>query len=140
MTRPSDLEVYERRASYEFPPGTQLCDQLPPRETPEAQVASANAWEFFRLVRMHGGQHPHLTWHEPHERPIVILSPVVKLTEGPGFEHGAHWALMHCHAWDDRRRFLDMGGEEVKAYFRAWREQRAAQGRAYSLPPYPAGG
>ena len=33
-------------------------------------------------VRLHGGKEPHLTWHELDDRPIVTISPVVKLTEG----------------------------------------------------------
>ena len=48
------------------------------------------------------------------------MSPVVKLREGPDFSFGARWALVQYHAWEDRRRFLDMEDAAVKEFFRRW--------------------
>ena len=124
-TKPSDIEVYERRSHYRFPPDTPTSPVLPWKETPEEQVACAFLWEFFRLVRLTGGRSPSLAWHPSDCLPIVIISPVVKLAEGPDFAFGARWGLMQDHPWDDRRKFLDMSDEEVKTYFRTWRSTSA---------------
>ena len=51
------------------------------------------------------------------------MSPTVKLTKGPDFAFGARWALMQYHPWRERREFLDMSDEDVKQYFRAWRQR-----------------
>ena len=48
-----------------------------------------NAGDFFRLVRFKGGGTPMLQWYEPSDRPIVTISPVVKLSIGAGFAFGA---------------------------------------------------
>ena len=119
-TKPSDLEIYERRVLYWFAPGTPVSDQLPARDTPEEQVAELHAWDFFRFVRFKTGQHPMLEWYEPADRPIVTISPGVKLSIGSDFAFGARWALMQYHSWTDRRHFLDMSDEEVKTYFLSW--------------------
>ena len=121
-TKPSDVELYERRSSYVFDAGTPICPDLPPEETPEDQVRKMNLWDFFRLVRFRGGRNPWLEWHEPDSRPIVVMSPQVKLTEGPRFAFGARWALMQYHPWDDRKTFLNMTDDDVKKYFRSWRQ------------------
>ena len=121
-TKPSDVELYERRHRYRFwPTDTPPSTDLPPQTTPEEQVSLASLWDFFRLVRFRGGRHPYLEWHDQVARPIVVMSPVVKLTEGPDFAFGARWALMQYHAWTDRRFFLDMPDEQVKTVFRQWR-------------------
>ncbi len=78
-TKPSGLKLYERRACYSFPLETALSEALPARGTPEEQVAAASLFDFFRLVQFHGGRSPHLTWHRPDARPIVMFSLVVKL-------------------------------------------------------------
>ena len=119
-TKPSDLELYERRTSYSFPQDSGLSVHLPTQRTPEEQVAAASVYELFRFVRFHGGRYPHLSWHEPFDMPIITMSPVVKLREGPDFALGARWALVQYHAWKDRRDFLDMDDELVKHTFRAW--------------------
>ena len=98
------------------------------QETPEEQVKHMSVEEFFRFVQFHGGRTPYLTWHdpdglEPSRMPIVIISPAVKLREGPDFAFGARWALMKYHPWDDRRHFLEMDDSAVKEYFRSWVEQ-----------------
>ena len=122
-TKPSDVELYERRGNYSFwPAGIPTLPHLPPQSTPEEQVAAANLWEFFRLVRFKGGRHPYLQWYDPAEWPIVVMSPSVKLTEGPDFAFGARWALMQFHPWSARNQFLDMSDVEVKQYFRDWRQ------------------
>ena len=120
VTKPSDLELYERRQYYEFADGAGLSAYLPHQATPKEQVLQASLYEFFRTVRFHGGKHPRLSWHEPKDMPIVIMSPVVKLREGPDFAFGARWALMQIHTWTERRRFLDMDDDAVRAYFRTW--------------------
>jgi len=127
-TKPSDLELYERRTMYTFPLDTCISPNLPWRATPEQQVAAASAYEFFRLVQFKGGKQPHLVWHEEDIMPIVTISPVIKLMEGPDFAFGARWALMQYHPWEDRRWFLDMSDVAVKDYFREW-----LQGPAYPL-------
>ena len=119
-TKPSDLELYERRTWYRFSPGTDISESLPARETAEEQVAAANLYDFFRLVQFHGGRNPYLSWHAPLSRPVVTMSPVVKMREGPDFAFAARWGLMQYHAWEDRRLFLDMTETEVKEYFRTW--------------------
>ncbi len=80
--------------------------------------------EFFRFVNFHCAKTPHLTWYdpdgsEPSRMPIVIMSPVVKLREGPDFAFGARWALMQYHPWEVRNRFLEMEKTAVKDYFRS---------------------
>ena len=121
-TKCSDVELYERRDRYRFwPENTPPSTDLPPQTTPEEQVLKASLWDFFRLVRYRGGRHPYLEWHDQIARPIVVMSPVVKLTEGPDFAFGARWALMQYHAWTDRRFFIDMPDEQVKTFFRQWR-------------------
>ena len=107
-TKPSDVAVYERRCQYSFPPSSPSSPHLPPQATPEMQVAAASLWDFFRLVRFRGGRNPYLQWHDPKDWPIVIMSPVVKLTEGPDFAFGARWALMQYHPWQERKQFLEM--------------------------------
>ena len=83
-------------------------------------MAAANLWDFFRFVRFHGGRTPFLEWHPEGSLPIVIMSPTAKLTEGPGFAFGARWALVQYHPWDRRDRFIGMGDEDAKRYFRTW--------------------
>ena len=119
-TKPSDLELYERRTCYRFAEGTRPSDDLPLKETPEEQVLGMYAFDFFRLVSLRGGQHPLLQWYEPDSRPIVIISPVVKLTIGADFAFGARWALMQYHPWTDRRHFLDMSDTAVRDHFVKW--------------------
>ena len=72
-------------------------------------------------MQLKGGKYLHLKWHDRDARPIVVMSPVVKLTEGPEFTFAVQWALMQYHAWTDRRFFIDMLDEEVKKHFRGWR-------------------
>jgi len=121
-TNRSDVDLYEHRTWYRFWPADTLpSPHLPPQTTPEEQVSQASLWDFFRFVRFHGGRHPFLEWHDPTAWPIVVMSPVVKLTEGPNFCFGARWALMQHHAWTDRRHFLDMTDDQVKSKFRHWR-------------------
>ena len=122
-TKPSDVELYERRIRYAFQPSdTPNSPHLPPADTPEEQVAAASLWDFFRLVRFRGGRNPYLEWHEPADCPIVVMSPTAKLTEGPDFAFGARWTLLQYHAWVDRSHFMDMNDEEVKECFRNWRQ------------------
>ena len=121
-TKPSDVEIYERRSSYYFAAGTPTSPHFAPQATPEEQVAAANLWDFFRYVRFKGGRHPWLEWHDAASCPIVVMSPVVKLTEGANFAFGARWALMQYHPWDDRKTFLDLSDAEVADRFRAWRK------------------
>ena len=121
-TKPSDLELYERRTWYRFAEGSAISGHLPVKATPEDQVAAASVDEFFRFVRFHGGKHPYLSWHEPFDMPIITMSPVVNLREGPDFAFGARWALVQYHVWFNRRDFLDMDEKDVKDKFRAWVE------------------
>ena len=51
---------------------------------------------------------------------IDMMSPTVKLREGPDFAFGARWALMQYHPWRDRQHFLGMDKDAVKTYFRQW--------------------
>ena len=55
--------------------------------------------------------------------PIVIISLVLKLREGPSFAFGARWALMQYHVWADRKEFLDASDADVASRFRIWVEQ-----------------
>ncbi len=125
ITSISDVELYENRSQFEFEDGAGLSSHLPPTETPEQQVADASLYDFFRLVRFHGGRRPYLSWHEENTWPIVVMSPVLKLAEGPDFAFGARWALMQYHAWQSRMEFLDASDEEVKDRFRRWVETAA---------------
>ena len=78
-----DIDLYGSRVHYYFwPEGTPISPHLPPKDTLEEQVAAANLWEFFRLVRFHGGKEPYFEWHDNSRLPIVVMSPTVKLTEG----------------------------------------------------------
>ena len=88
-TMPSDVDLYEHRTSYRFATDTPPSPHLPQQTTPEEQVLAASLWDFFRLVRFKGGQHPCLQWHDAAAWPIVVMSPVVKLIEGPTLP----WAL-----------------------------------------------
>ena len=121
----SDVELYENRTEFEFDDGAGLSEHLPKAETPEQQVADASLYDFFRLVRFHGGKNPYFTWHEENALPIVVMSPVLKLAEGPNFAFGARWALMQYHVWYNRRQFLDASDEDVKDRFRRWVETTA---------------
>ena len=71
MTKMSDVELYENRTEFEFDDGAGLSEHLPKAETPEQQVADASLYDFFRLVRFHGGKNPYFTWHE--ETPVLEL-------------------------------------------------------------------
>ena len=115
----SDVDLYEKRLQHWFPEGTPISPHLPAKETPEEQVAAANAWDFFRFVRFRGGRNAYFEWHPEGSMPIVIMSPVVKLAEGADFAFGARWALMQYHPWEDRGHFMNMSDQEVKHYFRA---------------------
>ena len=54
-TRPSDVDLYERRTFYCFwPTDTPPSPHLPQQTTPEEQVSAASLWDFFRLVRFKG--------------------------------------------------------------------------------------
>ena len=119
-TKPSDLELYERRGWYTFASGSSILSDLPHRATPEEQVLDLCAWDFFRLVTLKGGQNPFLEWYDPASRPIVLISPAVSLAIGADFAFGARWALLQYHPWTDRRWFLDMESKEVKKYFDQW--------------------
>ena len=122
-TKPSDLELYERRAGYCFEEGTSPSEDVPYQDSPEEQVAEMSAYDFFRLVKLRGGKRPSLEWHPKESRPIVTISPSIKLREGADFAFGARWALMQYHPWLDRREFLGMSDADVKARFRAWIEE-----------------
>ena len=76
---------------------------------------------FFRFVRFRGGRIPYLEWQSEGSLPIVIMTPNVKLVEGPDFAFGARWTLMQHHPWESRKEFLEMTDDEVKIYFRSWR-------------------
>ena len=119
-TKPSDIELYERRCQYYFWEGAPLSPHLAPKDTPEEQVAAAHAWDFFRLVRFRGGHMEYFEWFEEGSIPIVVISPTLKLTEGPDFAFGARWAMMQYHPWTDRKQFLEMADEDIKTVFRRW--------------------
>ncbi len=59
-TKPSDLEMYEKRTKWYFSEGAPLSPDLPEAETPEEQVEAACAFDFFRLARFHVGKEPWL--------------------------------------------------------------------------------
>ena len=120
-TKPSDLELYERRSEYWFAEGTPISRRVPPKETPEEQVTDMCAWDFFRFVHLRGGRESLLEWYEPECMPVVTMTPALKLGIGSSFSFGARWALMQYHPWCDRRRFVSMSDGEVTTYFRAWR-------------------
>ena len=89
LTKMSDVELYERRTEFQFAEGTDISPHLPHAGTPEQQVMDASLFDFFRLVRFHGGKQPYLSWHAEDAFPITIMSPVLKLVEGPNFAFGA---------------------------------------------------
>ena len=89
MTQKSDVDLYENRTWYPFAEDAGLSIHLPAKETPEQQVADASLFDFFRLVHFHGGRWPYLSWRKESEWPILIMSPVIKLVEGPDFAFGA---------------------------------------------------
>jgi hypothetical protein len=128
----SDVELYESRTKFEFwklvSPGnwqkeTDISSLLPYAGSPEEQVRNASLYEFFRLVRYHGGKTPYLSWHEEDRLPITIMSPVLKLVEGPTFAFNARWALMQYHVWYNRSDFMEANDDEVKRRFRQWMDQ-----------------
>ena len=80
--------------AYYLQAGTQPSPHLPVRESPERQVAEMSVYTLFRYVRFHGGKQTYFTWHEEDAMPIVIVSPVTKLREGPVFAFAARWALI----------------------------------------------
>ena len=118
VTKMSDVELYERRTEFEFAEDAGISPHLPDVGTPEEQVLRASLFDFFRLVHFHGGRYPYLSWYAEGECPIVIMSPVVKLAEGPNFAFGARWALMQEHVWYNRNEILGASDEEVKLRFR----------------------
>lgn len=126
ITKPSDLEFYESRLMYSFAEDCGLSEYLPAAATNMEQLAAASLYEFFRLVRFHGGKDPYLSWHGPDEMPIVMTSPEAKLTEGPDFSFGARWALMQHHPWRNRWEFMGMEDEQVKCKFREWIDSNKA--------------
>ena len=81
-TKPSDLELYERRSEYWFAEGTPISRRVPPKETPEEQVADMCAWDFFRFVHLRGGRESLLEWYEPDGMPVVTMTPALKLGIG----------------------------------------------------------
>ena len=88
-TKPSDLELYERRTWYKFQKGSGSSDSLPPQSSPEEQVRMARAFDFFRLVQFHGGTRPYFAWHNWGARPITKITLVINLREGGNFAFGA---------------------------------------------------
>ena len=89
VTQLSDIVLYERRVYYWFSYGTGISEHLPPKDTPEEQVAACSLFDFFRLVQFHGGKNPYLSWYDPDSMPILVMSPVFKLRGGPDFAFGA---------------------------------------------------
>ena len=71
-------------------------------------------------MQFHGGQATRLTWHSVDALPVVTMSPIVVLKEGPDFSFNARWALLQYHPWTNRRQFLNAGDEAVKHHFRTW--------------------
>ena len=119
-TKPSDLEMYEKRTKWYFSEGAPLSPDLPEAETPEEQVEAACAYDFFRLARFHGGKEPWLEWYPPLERPIVLISPTIRLNVEGDFPKRARWTLLQYHPWTDRNQFLNeacMTDEAVVTYF-----------------------
>ena len=125
VTKMSDVELYEKRAKYWFAWGSAISPHLPHADTPEQQVSKASLFDFFRLVRFHGGKDPYLEWHDVDALPITSMSPVLKLVEGPSFAFGARWALMQYHVWYDRSDFMEASDDEVKLRFRQWMDDPA---------------
>ena len=72
VTPKSDVDLYEARTELEFEEGTELSQHLPNAATPEAQVQNACLYDFFRLVRYHGGKNQRLSWHAENAFPIVL--------------------------------------------------------------------
>ena len=71
------------------------------------------------------GRQPHLAWHmekkgDFSEMPILTISPVYKLREGPDFAFGARWCLIQYHPWTSRRQFFDKSDDEIEEYFKEW--------------------
>ena len=115
----SDLALYGQRMWYQFGWETKPSPHLPWRSTPQEQLEYMSIYEFFRFVRFHGGRYKYLSWHDPDgsdpsSMPIVMMSPVLKLSEGPDFAFGARWALIQHHPWQDCSYFLDMEDAAVK--------------------------
>lgn len=125
VTKMSDVELYENRKQYEFEEGAEISPHLPYAATSELQVKDASLFDFFRLVHFHGGRKPYLSWHAEGEFPITILSPVLKLAEGPSFAFSTRWALMQYHVWHNRNDFLEASDDEVKRLFRQWMDDTA---------------
>jgi hypothetical protein len=130
----SDLELYECREQLWFECGSDPSPYLPWQETPEAQVASASLYDYFRFVQYHGGREPYLSWRdpsgaEPSLLPIVCMQPAVRLKENDNFARNARWALLQYHVWSNRLTTFffeaDSNGdpkepERVKNFFREW--------------------
>ena len=53
VTKPHDLELYERRLRYPFQDFSQISPYLPEQTTPMEQVARASVFEFFRSGKAH---------------------------------------------------------------------------------------
>ena len=122
-TKPSDLELYERRTQYGFADFTPICEDLPAYcegSTPWEQAQNLSMFDFFRFVQFKGGRNPTLAWHPKDKRPIVTIAPSARLREGADFAFGARWALLQYHPWIQRSRFLDLNDAEVQHYFRQW--------------------
>jgi len=124
-TTMSDIDLYESRGAYYFQAGTLPSPHVPVRESPELEVAEMSVYTFFRYVRFHGGKQTYFTWHEEDAMPIVIVSPVTKLREGPGFAFAVRWALIQYHVWADRAEFISPSDEVVVEHFRDWLETPA---------------
>ena len=130
----SDLELYECREQLWFECGSDPSPYLPWQETPEAQVASASLYDYFRFVQYHGGREPYLSWRdpsgaEPSLLPIVCMQPAARLKENDNFARNARWALLQYHDWSNRLTTFffeaDSNGdpkepERVKNFFREW--------------------
>ena len=115
--------MYEKRTKWYFSEGAPLSPDLPEAETPEEQVEAACAYDFFRLARFHGGKEPWLEWYPPLERPIVLISPTIRLNVEGDFPKRARWTLLQYHPWTDRNQFLNeacMTDEAVVTYFDKW--------------------
>ena len=85
--------------------GRQICSW---REGLCPTVMDASLFDLFRLVRFHGGKQHYLSWRAEDELPIMIMSPVHKLAEGPGCAFSASWA------------FMEASDDQVKLRFRQW--------------------
>ena len=153
VAKPSDVDLYEGRWWYDFasdtmcskrlphvrmtctdyhdcqcPTSCDVCDLETVASTPYEQLLKMSAFQFFWLVRFIGGRYPKLQWHDDGRLPIVLMSPTIKLMEGPDFSFHARWCLMQHHPWDNRREFLDKSDEDVVTYFRSWIESKACPG------------